>query len=401
MQRKNKCRLCGQPKKDHICAEKAARKAAEEEAACKAAEEEAARKAAEEEASRKAAEVLALVALIRRSLARRSLARRLVAAIRIQFAWRQRVIRLQALKWFRFLPISRILHVQANLGVGKNTEAEKIKCAVSKMLAVASCRWALSRSQHASVVFNECGWKPTDGKGTTVYNDPNGPIKLLRKFDYKSFNLEYGHSYNLIATDQVHKDISTDVCDQAAEKYAAEKSAAEKSAAECDPKDAGVDAQRMNTRNIQETYARQLALRFLAVKVGENPQNISATFHGTHKESPEQKQCNLRLILSALKDLGLPCVLSGDLNLTLEEIRQVCVNHDFLCHERSPEEQEEQEGLRPREIDHVLTFKPTGSTWRPEVRNLVRVKDPKNVLDHPILTFEVHFLLESPRCRGY
>jgi hypothetical protein len=50
----------------------------------------------------------------------------------------------------------------------------------------------------------------------------NGPIKLLRKFDYKSFTYEYSCSYNLIATDQVHTNISRDVCSQAAEKYAAE-----------------------------------------------------------------------------------------------------------------------------------------------------------------------------------
>ena len=41
------------------------------------------------------------------------------------------------------------------------------------MLAVASCRWALSRSQHASIVFNECGWTP-DSNGR-VYQDPTDP----------------------------------------------------------------------------------------------------------------------------------------------------------------------------------------------------------------------------------
>jgi hypothetical protein len=340
------------------------------------------------------------------------------------------------LRNYRFLPISRrIVHVQANLGVGTNTDIRTKKCAVSKMLAVASCRWALSRSQHASVAFNECGWIPHPTG--PVYKDSNGPIKLLKKFAYKCFIQEYSGSYNLIATDQFHENISTIVCNAAAEKYAAEYAAAEKYAAECTRVDAGVPPFGMDTRNSKETHAKELALRFLAVKVGENPdevmpQYISATFHGTHKESLEQKQCNLRLILSALKDhcqdLGLPCVLSGDLNLKHNEIEEIYLKHgfrradgfcaQFLCMETALYPQmptspsptsahllnsgtnckfraaifTEPESSPGTEIDHVLTFKPKGSSWRLEVQNLVRIDDPEKVLDHPILTFEVLFL---------
>ena len=162
----------------------------------------------------------------------------------------------------------------------------------------------------------------------------------------------------------------------------------------------------------------------------QRPQYISASFHGTHKESLEQKQCNLRLILSALEDLGLPCVLSGDLNLKHNEIKEIYLKHgfrradgfcaQFLCMETALYPQmptspsptsahlltsgtnckfraaifTDPESSPGTEIDHVLTFKPKGSSWRLEVQNLVRIDDPEKVLDHPILTFEV---MQSPR----